>query len=473
MNGSKYFDDSDSGVPIAQNNPRSAITPFSSGSLPKGSGEFARLRSRPSGEYDDYTLGGHQNVEVQPSKPQGPRPRTASKSMKGSDASSGNTDSSKEEPVEQKAQESIGGGLRRKLSMGWRRTSSKAASHSSPREEAPAQPPKHQSSEMPPPKLPASATWTGSIDNVTAPSVSNSARPSLENTIRKSFLTAQINEAEQNAKPARHTMLHSEQPVAAQRATSWSNFNPMNRAVHGKVSSTALKNQRAPPPAPGAKTDKDDLAADEEMKRLALKRKDVETAARETDELRRRATPKGKMSPERAMGDRHSSLNIFERGEIMDYSKDGVYFTGTRSAKKVIGELTSSADSKSGNFGYDDERGDYNIVVGDHLAYRYEVVDLLGKGSFGQVVRCVDHKDGGLCAVKIIRNKKRFHQQALVEVNILQKLKDWVSFLDVAGDVMCTFTDINLLRIPTKQTPRSLSPRPSTSAHTSASPHLA
>jgi hypothetical protein len=43
-------------------------------------------------------------------------------------------------------------------------------------------------------------------------------------------------------------------------------------------------------------------------------------------------------------------------------------------------------------------------------------------------VRCVDHRTGILVAVKIIRNKKRFHQQALVEVNILQKLREWVSY---------------------------------------------
>ncbi|KAI7660700.1 kinase-like protein [Hortaea werneckii] len=86
---------------------------------------------------------------------------------------------------------------------------------------------------------------------------------------------------------------------------------------------------------------------------------------------------------------------------------------------------TPSDGSKNGNYGYDDERGDYNIVLGDHLAYRYEVIDVLGKGSFGQVVRCVDHKDGGVVAVKIIRNKKRFHQQALVEVGILGRLGEW------------------------------------------------
>jgi dual specificity tyrosine-phosphorylation-regulated kinase 2/3/4 len=37
------------------------------------------------------------------------------------------------------------------------------------------------------------------------------------------------------------------------------------------------------------------------------------------------------------------------------------------------------------NSGYDDERGDYTIVNHDHLGYRYEILGILGKGSFGQV----------------------------------------------------------------------------------------
>lgn len=57
--------------------------------------------------------------------------------------------------------------------------------------------------------------------------------------------------------------------------------------------------------------------------------------------------------------------------------------------------------------GYDDEHGSYKRVAKDHLIYRYEVLDILGKGSFGQVVKVFDHKTGQHLAVKIIRNKKR------------------------------------------------------------------
>jgi dual specificity tyrosine-phosphorylation-regulated kinase 2/3/4 len=182
------------------------------------------------------------------------------------------------------------------------------------------------------------------------------------------------------------------------------------------------------------------------MQRLSRKRKDVDTAARESEDLKKRAVARSPLSAEHVLHDRNltggSVLNVFERGEIVDYEKDGIYFTGSKSARKIIGSLApspnpssnsgsgggkDSASASGNNFGYDDERGDYNIVLGDHLAYRYEVIDVLGKGSFGQVVRCVDHKDGGVVAVKIIRNKKRFHQQALVEVGILGRLRDWVS----------------------------------------------
>jgi dual specificity tyrosine-phosphorylation-regulated kinase 2/3/4 len=209
----------------------------------------------------------------------------------------------------------------------------------------------------------------------------------------------------------------AERPKLSTSRTGSSVLAPVHKMLNPKASTSALR----PQDPWTVDLDRDDMSAEEEMKKLALKRKETEHAARQLDALRKRAIPKDRISPHHAI--QIANLNIFERGEIVDY-KD-IYFYGTPNAAKHVGELQSD----TANFGYDDERGDYMIVLGDHLSYRYEIVDVLGKGSFGQVVRCVDHKTGVLVAIKIIRNKKRFHQQALVEVNILQKLREWVSLL--------------------------------------------
>jgi dual specificity tyrosine-phosphorylation-regulated kinase 2/3/4 len=407
-------------MPIPTLNPtRQATTPFSSNSLPKGSGEFTRLQARPSGEYHT----GARDVEMQSMKPAGARPLQKKDT---SDSAQTSTSTDPETP-------SSASSLRRKLSLsGWRRAPSKAATHASQNsqsrkvshkgEEAGPQPTKH--GEMPPPRLPASATWSGSHGTSPTPST-NRSRPSLDFSRRKtSASTATVASDTELEKPGvrkptvtagmRTLSGYNDSPGAQPASKSSSSLlTPMQRMLGSKSSSNMLKARNLE-----SNLDSNDLMADEEMKKLASKRKDFENAARDVDELRKRAKPQERVSPAQAL--QMVSLNIFERGEIIDYKE--IFFCGTKSAKKHVGDL----NAQTANFGYDDDRGDYNIVFGDHLAYRYEVVDLLGKGSFGQVVRCVDHKTGGLVAIKIIRNKKRFHQQALVEVNILQKLREWV-----------------------------------------------
>lgn len=110
-------------------------------------------------------------------------------------------------------------------------------------------------------------------------------------------------------------------------------------------------------------------------------------------------------------------LSAYEKREILDYKE--VWFVGRPSALKVQG-----SSSLKNNFGFDDERGDYRAVLGDHLMYRYEVLQMLGRGSFGQVLRCKDHVNGREVAIKIIRNKKRFQRQAHMEASILATLQE-------------------------------------------------
>ncbi|XP_071623953.1 dual specificity protein kinase CLK1-like isoform X2 [Heliangelus exortis] len=69
------------------------------------------------------------------------------------------------------------------------------------------------------------------------------------------------------------------------------------------------------------------------------------------------------------------------------------------------------------------EKGRWICQTGDMLRGRYEVVAPLGEGTFGLVVECIDHQEGGRhVAVKIAKDTKR-EGAARAEVQVLQYLK--------------------------------------------------
>jgi len=67
--------------------------------------------------------------------------------------------------------------------------------------------------------------------------------------------------------------------------------------------------------------------------------------------------------------------------------------------------------------------GAFKVVRGEHVAFRFEIIDSLGNGNFGQVVRCFDHKNRKLVALKIINNNPLFTRQSLLEVEVLARLQ--------------------------------------------------
>lgn len=385
---------------------RKAISPFVSSSLPKSTGDFhnSKTVSRESKTAENTSA-------LKPQRLTGPRSPQFAK------ASKDHGPTLEDRSPARSNTPSNGNSLHPKPSLSRNRSSSKAHSITDLEEDIPPKPPKHD--EMPPPKLPASATWNGPL----LPRSSPTRRLNTLNTKRKA---SNPNIKDQNDRN-RGNIWVSDGSFETEPAFFEYSFpnDPgvmsRSRELPSTPSSLSLKDFLRESKSKEPQIDREDLLAEDEMKRLAAKRKDTEIAAKEIDMLRRRATAKERVSPIQAL--RMANLNIFERGEIVDY-KD-IFFCGTRDARKYVGSLTSEC----ANFGYDDERADYNIVKGDHLLYRYEIIDILGKGSFGQVVRCIDHKTGDLVAIKIIRNKKRFHEQALVEVDILQKLKEWVRII--------------------------------------------
>lgn len=72
---------------------------------------------------------------------------------------------------------------------------------------------------------------------------------------------------------------------------------------------------------------------------------------------------------------------------------------------------------------HDDANHDYIIRPGEIFNLRYEIDSLIGRGSFGQVVRAYDHIEHCLVAIKIIKDKKAFYDQAKIEVNLLKLIR--------------------------------------------------
>lgn len=97
------------------------------------------------------------------------------------------------------------------------------------------------------------------------------------------------------------------------------------------------------------------------------------------------------------------------------------------------------------NDGYDNEESDYILYVNDILgseeaghkydAYlrrclpkalrltmcrnRYLILDVLGQGTFGQVVKCQNLRTQEVVAVKVIKNRTAYFNQSMMEVSVL------------------------------------------------------
>lgn len=108
-------------------------------------------------------------------------------------------------------------------------------------------------------------------------------------------------------------------------------------------------------------------------------------------------------------------LTDYEQSEILHFKQ--VFFLGVQNKKLQPNPIEP-------NQGFDDDKGGYKIIIGDHIAFRYEIIGIIGSGSFGTVVKCFDHKYKEEVAVKVIRNRKNFHKQGAVEVKVLGKLRE-------------------------------------------------
>lgn len=65
----------------------------------------------------------------------------------------------------------------------------------------------------------------------------------------------------------------------------------------------------------------------------------------------------------------------------------------------------------------------FHYVQNEHIAYRYQQIQVIGKGSFGSVLECIDHKTGEKVAIKMLRDKPKVHSQIIFELDLLKQLQ--------------------------------------------------
>ena len=133
----------------------------------------------------------------------------------------------------------------------------------------------------------------------------------------------------------------------------------------------------------------------------------------------------GALSPETALSRHAALLSAYEQEEIK--SAPAVYYVGANCEQRLRGNVATALHGSEYNNGFDTADGDYMTAPGDHLAFRFEVLGALGKGSFGNVHKCRDHRTGADVAVKVVKSHQRFAKQAEKELQILEMIKDYTA----------------------------------------------
>lgn len=92
----------------------------------------------------------------------------------------------------------------------------------------------------------------------------------------------------------------------------------------------------------------------------------------------------------------------------------------TAKVRKVASKAIRKPKAKA--ISYDDDKQNLIIAIGDTWMDRYVVKSILGKGSYGQVVQARDQFSSLDIAIKVIKNKPAFHQQAQTELRLLKMI---------------------------------------------------
>ncbi|XP_061074732.1 dual specificity tyrosine-phosphorylation-regulated kinase 4-like [Conger conger] len=161
----------------------------------------------------------------------------------------------------------------------------------------------------------------------------------------------------------------------------------------------------------------------QESSKVSISLRTVEAEAKSVPKnLNQERVRKGlPLSPAVALQYFQKHLTSLEQREILDFPE--IWYLGLGAEKKDPQEMAEYSEDSNSNSDHDDESGIYVPVLHDHIAYRYEILENLGQGSFGLVLKCLDHKIKELVALKVIHDMESANNRALKELEILDAVR--------------------------------------------------
>ncbi|CAD6918481.1 unnamed protein product [Tilletia controversa] len=95
------------------------------------------------------------------------------------------------------------------------------------------------------------------------------------------------------------------------------------------------------------------------------------------------------------------------------------YGSGAAGDVAVVGQVPAADELPC-----DDKEGHYIVRPGEYVGPRYRIANLLGQGTFGKVVECLDVRSRKHVAVKVIRAIQKYRDASQIEIRVLKTLKD-------------------------------------------------
>nr|XP_029478311.1 homeodomain-interacting protein kinase 1-like isoform X4 [Oncorhynchus nerka] len=117
--------------------------------------------------------------------------------------------------------------------------------------------------------------------------------------------------------------------------------------------------------------------------------------------------------------DSSDSVQILEELSAPVLSNRTVAGGGTTTAQSIAHSTSTTKSSNSHS------EGDYQLVQHEILcsvSNSYEVLEFLGRGTFGQVAKCWKRGTNEIVAIKILKNHPSYVRQGQIEVSILSRL---------------------------------------------------